>query len=223
MIHAITQLEALAQPAKAAEMAAYHKAKRPYLGVSNPQIDILVKSWRAEMTITDRVDTAAALWDSNIHEARIAAGKLLTQARIRTDEPLVWAEILRWVSQFDAWAIADHTASAGARRITADLTRLDVVERWTQDPNFWVRRAALVFTLPFSKGRHLSADHAAARERILSWAAGYADDREWFIQKSIGWWLRSLSKHDPDRVRQFLDVSGAAMKPFARREAAKYL
>ena len=29
--------------------------------------------------------------------------------------------------------------------------------------------------------------------------------------------------HDPARVQAFLDIHGAAMKPFAAREAAKYL
>jgi 3-methyladenine DNA glycosylase AlkD len=49
------------------------------------------------------------------------------------------------------------------------------------------------------------------------------DDPEWFIQKAIGWWLRELSKHNPPRVAAFLQVYGARMKPFARREASKYL
>jgi 3-methyladenine DNA glycosylase AlkD len=25
---------------------------------------------------------------------------------------------------------------------------------------------------------------------MLGWAARLAEDREWFIQKAIGWWLR---------------------------------
>jgi 3-methyladenine DNA glycosylase AlkD len=107
--------------------------------------------------------------------------------------------------------------------LSAAPERLDEVEAWTAAENFWVRRAALVFTLPWAKGRHLKPDDAARRERILGWAAGYAADREWFIQKAIAWWLRTLSKHDPDRVRAFLDAYGDAMKPFARREAGKYL
>jgi 3-methyladenine DNA glycosylase AlkD len=217
------QLEALSNEQKASEMAAYHKVERRYLGVSNPQIDGLVREWRAELDVSARVKTAASLWDSNIHEARVAAGKLLTQARIKQDEEAVWAEVERWVPQFDAWAVADHAASAGSRRITAVPSRLDTVETWTSHDNMWVRRAALVFTLPYSKGRHLSDVDATARERILGWAAAYVADREWFIQKAIGWWLRSLSKHDPQRVTRFLDEHGADMKAFARREAAKYL
>ena len=87
----------------------------------------------------------------------------------------------------------------------------------------WSRRAALVFTLPWAKMRHPSPEDLARRETILGWAADYASDKEWFIQKSVSWWLRSLSKRDPDRVRAFLDAHGAAMKGFARRDAARLL
>ncbi len=49
------------------------------------------------------------------------------------------------------------------------------------------------------------------------------EDRAWFIQKAIAWWVRDLSKHDPERARAFLDTHGPNLKPFARKEAGKYL
>ena len=58
---------------------------------------------------------------------------------------------------------------------------------------------------------------------MLAWAARLTTDREWFIQKAIGWWLRELSKRDPQRVRRFLADHGAALGGVARREAIKYL
>ncbi|PLS22132.1 DNA alkylation repair protein [Neptunicoccus cionae] len=219
---ALQDIKALEDPQKAAEMAAYHKVERPYLGVSNPQLDALYKDWRKETDIAQRIEIAAYLWDSNIHEARIGAAKLLTQARIKPDQA-VWDEICRWVPMFDAWAIADHACGAGARRLFLDDGRLDTVESWTQDENLWVRRAAMVITLPWTKSTHPKPEELAQRERILGWAAGYVNDPEWFIQKSVSWWLRSLSKHDPERVRQFMNDYGAGMKAFARKDATRLL
>jgi len=219
-------LEALrihANADKAAQMAAYHKVDRPYLGVANPVLDDLARDWRRTLDLDGRLSLAAALWDTNIHEARIAAAKLLTQARIRPDDTAVWHLIARWVPGFDAWAVADHAAIAGQKRLVADPARLDEVERWTRSDHLWTRRAALVMTLPWCKQRHPTAAEQAARDRILGWAAGYVPDRAWFIQKAVAWWIRDLSKHDPDRARGFLDTHGARMKPFARREAGRYL
>ena len=87
----------------------------------------------------------------------------------------------------------------------------------------WVRRATLVMTLPWTKQNHPTDQDRAIRTRVLDWAAILAPDRDWFIQKSIAWWLRELSKHDPDRTRAFLADHGETLKPFARKEAAKYL
>jgi len=78
-------------------------------------------------------------------------------------------------------------------------------------------------TLPWTKLRNPGPADLEVRDRVLGWAAGYVPDRDWFIQKAIAWWLRDLSRHDPDRVRAFLDAHGAAMKPFARREAGRKL
>jgi 3-methyladenine DNA glycosylase AlkD len=87
----------------------------------------------------------------------------------------------------------------------------------------WTRRAALGATLPWTKQNHPKPADLVCRDRILGWAAGYAADHDWFIQKAVGWWLRDLSKHDPARTRAFLAEHGAALKPFARKEAARKL
>ncbi len=219
---ALTQLEAFADPERAAGSAAYHKAPRRYLGVSVPQITELADAWRKDLDIPGRVALARALWDSDIHEARIAAAKLLTQARIARDDE-VWALIASWVPSFDAWAIADHACAAGARRLAADPARIDEVEAWTRSPHMWTRRAALVITLGWTKQNHPKAEDLAIRDRVLTWCASYADDKDWFIQKAVAWWLRDLSKHDPDRARAWLTAHGARLKPWARKEASRFL
>lgn len=215
-------LQKLARPGKADEMAAYHKVSRVYMGTANPDIDAIAKASRQRLTLDQRLTLAAALWDTDIHEARIGAAKLLTQARIRPDAA-AWSLITDWVADFDAWAIADHASIAGQKRLVADPTRLDLVESWTVSPHLWTRRAALVMTLPWTKQNNPKPAELVARDRILGWAASYVDDPEWFIQKSVAWWLRDLSKHDPDRTRAFLAEYGSRMKPFAAREAARHL
>jgi 3-methyladenine DNA glycosylase AlkD len=219
---AVEALRAAGDADRAAKAAAYHKTAREYLGVPVPVIAAMADEWRAGLDVRGRVALADALWHTDIHEARVAAAKLLVQARIK-DDGAVWALIASWVPQFDAWALADHACDAGRRRLEADPSRLDEVEGWTQDANFWVRRAALVMTLPWTKQNHPKPQDEAIRDRILGWAAGMADDREWFIQKAIAWWLRELSKHDAPRVQGWLDTHGPRLKAFARKEAAQYL
>lgn len=219
---ALAALEALGDPTRAEVAAAYHKAKRPYLGVSVPQITELATLWRAAMDVADRVALASALWDTNVHEARVAAAKLLTQARIAEDEA-VWRLIASWVPSFDGWAVADHACDAGERRLVADPSRLDEVGEWTQSPLMWQRRAALVITLPWTKQNFPKDQDIAIRDRVLGWCADYATEKDWFIQKAVAWWLRDLSKHDPVRAREWLEEHGPTLKPWALTEASKHL
>lgn len=219
---ALDALRAHVEPGRAEGAVAYHKAEREYLGVPNPAINDLTKAWRRSLSVDERVVLADALWKTDIFEARLAAAKLLTQARLRPDEA-AWRLIVSWVPDFDSWAIADHACMAGQKRLVADPRRVDEVEDWTGSAHMWTRRAALVITLPWTKQNNPKPDELAVRDRVLGWAAGYVDDPEWFIQKAVAWWLRDLSKHDPERTRAFLAAHGDRMKPFARREAGKYL
>ena len=182
---AIAAIKALSVPGKAKEMAEYHKVDRPYLGTANPAIDTLCKTWREDLSLDGRLALCAGLWASNIHEARIAAAKLLTQARIRPDDTAAWDMICSWIPDFDAWAIADAVCIAAQKRIIADPSRLDTVEGWTTSELMWQRRAALVATLPFARLNNLKPHEVEARERILIWAASYLGDKDWFIQKAV--------------------------------------
>lgn len=219
---ALAQLHAAVEPGRAEGMAAYHKQTRTVLGIPNPALNDLSTDWRRALSVPERVDLARALWDTDLFEARIAAAKLLTQARIKEDEQ-TWILIQSWVPQFDSWAIADHACMAGQKRLLANPTRVSDLEDWTRSPHMWTRRAALVITLPWTKQNNPKPTDLDIRDRVLGWCARYVEDRDWFIQKAIAWWLRDLSKHDAPRVVAFLDRHGAQLKPFAQKEAAKYL
>lgn len=220
--HYLDQIKAHGDPERAVGMTAYHKLKRPCLGVANPILNDLTRDWRRELDVAQRVELAKELWDTDIYEARLAAAKLLTQQRIRPDDE-AWSLIQSWVPEFDGWAIADHACIAGQKRLIADPTRLDDVEAWTRSDHMWTRRAALVITLPWTKQNNPKPEDLQRRDRIMGWAASYVPERNWFIQKSISWWLRELSKHDAPRVLAFLDEHGEAMKPFARKDAMRLI
>lgn len=221
---AIQALRAHADPEKASGMASYHKAEREYLGLSNAVTGDLATQWRKETDDHEGLASLArGLWETDIFEARIAAGKLFLQARMRPDDTLAWEWIVSVVPEFDSWAIADAVAQGAQKRLIQDPTRLDLLEDWIQSEPMWTRRAAFVFTLPFLKSRHPNATEQAARTRVLGWAEALATDPEWHIQKAIAWWLRDLSKRDQDAARLWLEAHGDRLKPFAAKEAARYL
>lgn len=220
---AIATLETLGDPQQTAAQAAEHKVDRPYFGVSNPALDAMSKDLRADLELDDRITLADALWQSNGHEPRVLAAKLLTQARLRPDDTRAWDLIASWVPDLDTSAIADQVCTAGQKRLVWEPKRIDQLEPWTEAEHMWTRRATLLMTLPWTKQNHPKPEEQHARDRILGWAALYTKDHDWFIQKAISQWLRELAKHDTARVVEFLEEFGDAMKPFARKEASRTL
>ncbi len=223
---ALEALEALADPGLAAAAAEYHKAPpgsgRRYLGLTIAQIDGLVAEWRAALSVDGRVALADGLWNTDVHDARVAAAKLLTQARMRPDDR-AWALICDWVPQLDVWALADLVTTAGQKRVLADPERIADLEPWVESPNHWVRRAALMMLLPWAKMNNLKDADYDIRETGLIWAEHLVPDRNWFIQKALADWLGALSKHDPARTVEFMDGPGLGLKTFARKEATRRL
>lgn len=219
---ALAALRAEANPELAASMVESLKTDREVLGLRTARITELATEWRQDLSIEDRVCLADALWQSNIHEARVAATKLLVQARIRPDAQ-VWALITSWLPDVDGQVLADLVADAGARRLAADPTRLDEMEAWVKSPHVWTRRAALSFTLPMARANNLKPAEAENRARVLTWAGMLSTDKNWFVQKTLAQWLRDLSKHDAAATADFLLANGETMKKFVRKEAGSLL
>lgn len=211
----LESLRALQNPVRADWDRAYHKSQREHWGIPSPDGTCLVKAWCKGRSEEEILAMAQALWDTDFFDPMICAAKMLSVREMKASSA-TWQKLLCFLQKVDGWALEDTLAHAAWQCITTDESLLEELEGWTVHPNFWMRRAALVYTLPFAKsGRHL--------ERCLRWAASYASDKEWFIQKAIGWWLRVLGEKHPEQVVSFLEVHWTILKSVARREATRKL
>ena len=219
----LDQLTALADPDRAEGMAQYHKVNRRYLGLANPQINDLTKALAPGIV---------RCWSRHGGGRALANGHLRSPpCRCQAVDPGSHPPRRRGLDP-------DRRLVAGFRQLGHRRPRLHGRTETSGGPSrpVWTRSKAgpVLITCgpaaprwwprcPWCKQRHPKPDELKARQRILGWAASYVPDRDWFIQKAIAWWLRDLSKRDPEIVRDFLERYGAQMKPFARKEAARYL
>lgn len=211
----LQKLQQLSNPERAIADQRYHKSSREHWGIQVPICEKLTRNLSKELEYAELIQLAKDLWDTNLFDPMMCAAKMLSLPQLKPSEVL-WETILHCLKSVDGWALEDSLCHVAWKCVLADQNLLDEIEEWTKDPNFWMRRAALVYTLPFAKpGRD--------PEKSLTWASGYASDSEWFIQKAIGWWLRVLGKHNPERVSLFLDVHWQQLKGVARKEATRKL
>lgn len=211
----IRRLQELGNAERAIADQRYHKSSREHWGVSVPVCDKLTRTLCKGVGDKELIIQAKDLWETNLFDPMVCAAKILSFPRLKPSKEL-WETIRNFLQQVDGWALEDHLAHVAWKCILADRSLLDELEEWTRHSNFWMRRAALVYTLPFAKpGQN--------PERMLGWASMYVPDPEWFIQKSIGWWLRVLGEHNPERVVVFLDTHWKNLKGVARKEATRKL
>ncbi len=211
----IGEIKRHADPARAARDQRYHKSSREHWGITAPQLDAVLKPYLQQRPPDTWCHVAQSLWQTNIFDLMIAAGRILGQKRIPVSDEL-WSLVNACLRDVDGWALEDQLAHAAWKCLLHTPSLLDEVEHWIEHDNLWMRRAALVYTLPYAKpGRD--------PERVLTWMAAYAPEPEWFIQKAIGWWLREVGVHNPQRVINFLNAYWPSLQHVARKEATRRL
>ncbi|HEY45110.1 MAG TPA: DNA alkylation repair protein [Anaerolineae bacterium] len=77
---------------------------------------------------------------------------------------------------------------------------------WRQDPNRWVRRSVGVSIHFWAKRSRGSADLIPCTEILLAFLEPMFEERDIDAVKGIGWGLKTLGKHYPDQLTDWLEV-----------------
>ena len=58
---------------------------------------------------------------------------------------------------------------------------------------------------------------------LFKYALALSHEKEFFIQKAIGWALRDYARHNPEAIRDFLSKNKDRLPALSIREAGKHL
>ena len=213
-------LRAIGSPERAAAEQRYLKSDLEFFGVTVPEMRRVVTAAVRRVPGLDReaaLAWAVALWREPVHERRMAAVEVLRLVRtqLRPDDLATVEELIR---DARTWALVDSLAGdiAGVIALRHPAEAWPRVDGWAGDPDFWVRRSALLTLLP---GIRADRPDLARLER---YALGMLAEKEFFIRKAIGWVLRETSKRDPEWVATWtaahvLEMSGVTFREATRR------
>ncbi len=213
------QLAAVGTPERAAAEQRYLKSDLAFLGVTVWEIRRIVTAFDRSLGL-DRDGVLALvdqLWRAPVHECRMAAVALLER-----HVPRLHAEDLglveRMIRASGTWALSDALATnvIGPLLVRQPDVADGWLERWAQDPDFWIRRTALLAEIEPLR-------HGAAFARFARHADAMLDEREFFIRKAIGWVLREVSKRRPDEVLAFIAPRTGRASGVTMREVVRYL
>jgi 3-methyladenine DNA glycosylase AlkD len=213
-----TELERVAVAADAPAMEAYMKHRFRFLGVRAPARRVASRSMISAST-TESIDSVVAgatqLRAQPEREFHYVAGDLLAVNghRLRADH----IHQMRFFITTDSWwdtvdALASPTVGAMVRH---HPELVDEMDRWIDDDDFWLARAAIIHQLRFGEATDV--------HRLFDFSLRRAGDGEFFVRKAIGWALRQYARTDPTAVRAFVDAHRDVLSPLTVREATRHL
>jgi 3-methyladenine DNA glycosylase AlkD len=205
---------------RAVRERAYLKSRLEHYGTPVPDVRAAVRAVRRrapELSRSEVVGLAEALWDAPVHERRLSAVELLV-AYLPVLEARDIDLVEGFVREAGTWALVDPLAGDVAGRLVERCPELGaVLDRWAADGDFWIRRSALLALL-----RPLRAG-GGDFERFGGYADRMLEEREFLIRKAIGWVLRDTAKRRPELVYDWILPRADRASGVTIREAVKPL
>lgn len=200
-----------AQPGRAAAMQAYMRGQFPFLGIATPARRAANRERLKQVKPDQLFLIARELWALPEREYQYTAIDLLAMHHkklLHKDIPA----LLALVRQKPWWDTVD-----GLVGVIGDVLRFqhDYMDQALRHDNFWMRRIALLHQL----GWRDKTDE----QLLFSYCLGLAHEKEFFIQKAIGWALRDYARHAPESVGIFINENRHRLAPLSYREANKHI
>lgn len=204
-----------ANPQKAIAMEAYMRNQFKFSGITAPERKILTRDF---FKTIDRAtidwEFVQQCWEKDEREFQYLAIAYLTKVKQRLiveDIPRLrqlivtksWWDTIDSLDKFVGYVALHHP--------TVEATLLD----WSTDDNIWLRRVAIDHQI-----LRKEQTNTALLEKIICRNFG---QKEFFINKAIGWSLRDYSKTNPEWVKTFIARHQDQMAPLSIREASKYI
>lgn len=214
-----SRLRQSASPADARNLSWYFKtapgeygAGDRFIGVRVPALRRLAREFRALPP-----SAAARLLQSPIHEERLLALLILTDAHDRAGEPgraAIYRLYLKNLACVNNWDLVDSSAPRIVGRHLEKRPR-KILYRLARSKNLWRRRVAVLATFHF-----IRLDDFGDSLRLAELLLGDGHD---LMHKAVGWMLREIGKRDAAVLKQFLDPHAARMPRTMLRYAIEKL
>ena len=154
-----------------------------------------------DCTFDDAIEIFKKLISSDIHDEKFAAVFFLNRFKKdfkETTMNLFYNELSKYN---DTWALVDSTC---IRVIGPFLAKDDglakkIIDSWSQDENFWIRRAAMVILLKIIMVKK-DFDEVYVFN-LVEKMIKYPED---YIHKGAGWLLKTASKVKPELIYKYL-------------------
>ena len=190
------QLKKLSNKQFAEDIKRYIKSPYEFYGVRVPEIRTLAKRLHQEHSLKEFYKIFNKLWDSGYHEEMSLA--LYTLQLYEDDFDLkTWKFLKSKLKDIKSWDQIDAVSTFIIGKILLKYPELEKeLLKLSKNKDFWIRRVAIVSTLPRIKKGDIRFTMYLAEE--------YVNDKEPYIQKATGWMLREAAKKRTEIIKKFV-------------------
>ncbi len=190
------QLKKLSNKQFAEDIKKYIKSPYHFYGIRVPEIRTMAKHLYEEQPLKKFYSIFNKLWSSSYHEEMSLA---LYALQLYEDDFNIetWKFLKPKLKNIKSWDQIDAVSLSIVGKILLKYPRFEKeILKLSKSRDFWLRRIAIVSTLPrIKKGDILLT---------MKLAEIYVHDREPYIQKATGWMLREAGKQKPEIVKRFI-------------------
>lgn len=201
---------------KAAEMSKYMRNQFEFLGLSSPERKTLSKPYLAELRTQKNINwnLVQQLWQEEAREFQyVSCDYLFQQKKYLKPEDLSKIKSLVLIKPW--WDTIDSIDKCIAFLATEFPEINQKLIEWSTDDSIWLRRIAIIH----QRLRKENTDVKLLETVIIN----NLNHTEFFINKGIGWALRSYSKTDAEWVENFIKKNRSSLSHLSIREGSKYL
>jgi len=148
-----------------------------------------------------------AIWDELWHTENNFWIKLhaffFLERHLKKDSELkeMWPVIVHWQDQVDDWGLCDALAKVYTKILEVETTAVyEQLKTWNSDKDLWKRRQSVVSLLYYSRTKKQFLTFSQIEQLINRLLA----DREYYVQKGVGWSLRELYNVYPGETLPWL-------------------
>lgn len=201
---------------KAPAMAKYMRNKFEFLGLSSPERKTVSKPYLTALKTEEDInwDLIEHLWNEGAREFQyVACDYLFQQKKQLKPENLSKIKDLALTKPW--WDTIDSIDRPIAFLATEYPEINNTMLEWSTAESIWLRRIAIIHQR-LKKGK----TDVELLEMVM---VNNLNQTEFFINKGIGWALRSYSKTNPEWVSSFIDKNRDGLSTLSIREGSKYL
>ncbi|ESO84500.1 hypothetical protein LOTGIDRAFT_132117 [Lottia gigantea] len=207
----------------AAFVTKYMRNQFEFLGLRYPERRAINKEIFAShkmLSHLEMYDMFYLLWEEPIREYQCFVLDYFDQYIKHINQPK-WNDqnftvLKHLITHKSWWDTVDELAYKGVGRLVASdkMKYNKLMDEWIEDDNMWLRRTAILHQLMYKDDTDT--------DRLFRYCLKCAHEKEFFIQKSIGWALRNHFRTDPKIIKDFVKKNEDKLAPLSKKEALKH-